>query len=210
MKKISLMLGILIMSIIAVAQDFETQMLDKTKKIEQDSISIDLLKLSTEFETLAINKPDRFEAKYYQALCLVFNSFGEKDKIQKDAQLDKAERVLIEAEEQSPQNAELYLLHALCYQMKIDVDPQKRGYEFSGKANQELEKAFKIDSKNPRYYFLKGQNIFYTPIQYGGGKKKAKPYFEKAAKLFKKFKRKNVLDPIWGKKTNAQQLEACK
>ncbi len=210
MKKLSLLLVVIMISIIGMAQDFESKMLENTQKIEQKLQPVDFLKLSSEFETLAIEYPKRFEAKYYQALCLIFNSFDEKDKIKKDVQLDNAEKLLITAEKQNPQNAELYLLHTLCYQMKIDVDPQKRGYEFSRKASLEMDKAVKIDSENPRYYFLKGQNVFYTPEQYGGGKEKAKPYFEKAEKLYKKAKRENVLDPVWGKDTNAKQLKACK
>ncbi len=210
MKKLSLLFVVATMSLMGLAQDFESKMLGNIQQFEQKAEKVEWLKLSTEFETLASENPERFEAKYYQAFCLIQNAYETKDASEKDGQLNKAESLINKTSEQEKNNAELYILKALCYQMMISVDPQKRGYSHSQKAAKELAKAEEIDKKNPRYYFLKGQNIFYTPEQFGGGKAKAKPFFEKAAKLFKSQKRKNKLDPIWGQKTNAQQLKACK
>ena len=212
MKKISVVLVSMMISLVAWTQNgnFEAEMLKRTQQIESTHKTVDYLKLSKEFETLAKANPKQFEALYYQALCLVFNSFEETDKKQKDPQLDQAIKLLDKALLIKPQNAELYILKALDYQMKIDIDPMNRGYEFSQKAEQQLAKAFALDPKNPRYFFLKGQNLFYTPEQYGGGKLKAKPYFEKAAKWYKKSKKNNPLDPTWGQETNAIQLNNCK
>ena len=210
MKKLSLLIAGAMMSLMGLAQDFESKLLSSIQQIEQNAEKVEWLKLSTEFETLANENPKRYEAKYYQAFCLIQNAYEIKDNKQKDEQLNNAESLINKASEQKKNNAELYILKALCYQMMIDVDPQKRAYLYSQKAAKELAKAEEIDKKNPRYYFLKGQNVFYTPEQFGGGKAKAKPYFENAEKLFKSQKRKNKLNPIWGERTNAQQLEACK
>ena len=210
MKKLSLLVVAATMSLMGLAQDFESIMNENIQRLEQKTEKVDYAKLSVVFETLAEKNPERFEAKYYQAFCLIENAYNTKGTSEKDTQLIKAESIINKAIEQDKANAELYILKAMCYQMMIDVNPQKRGYLYSQKAAKELALALEIDKKNPRYYFLKGQNVFYTPEQFGGGKAKAKPYFEKANKSYKSEKRKNKLDPIWGQKTNAQQLEVCK
>jgi len=211
MKKLSLLFMAILLSVLGMAQDsnFEQEMLKRIQQIRQTENKVNLLNLSKEFESLGNRNPSRYEAKYYQALCLVFYSFEEKDKTQKDIQLDKAELIIDKILKTNKKDDELYILKALCYQMKIDIDPVKRGYEFSQKAAKELQKAFRLNEKNPRYYFLQGQNIYYTPVKYGGGKEKAKPYFEKAQKLFKTQKPNTVLSATWGEGTNAMQLKIC-
>ena len=40
-----------------------------------------------------------------------------------------------------------------------------------------------LNANNPRLYYFRGMSLFNTPEQFGGGKDKAKPVFEKAAEL---------------------------
>lgn len=209
MKKVVLFLLAVTMGLIGVAQDFESQM-EQQNKIEQKSETLNLLEQASEYEKLARQFPERFEAKYYEALSLVFYAFEEKRIDEKEKQLRKAAKVIDAAMSQNKVEAELYILQALCFQAMIQVDPIKRGCDYSQKAEKSLARAFALDANNPRYYFLKGQNVFYTPEQYGGGKVKAKPLFEKAAKLFKSENRENTLDPVWGAEINQKQLNACK
>ena len=44
---------------------------------------------------------------------------------------------------------------------------------------------------------------------YGGGKEKARPYFEKAKELFDKENKTSALKPIWGEKQNLDFLKQC-
>jgi len=210
MKKLSLLLFAVLIGLIGAAQDFEKQMLKQNQKLKQKNEAVDLLKHAAVYEEIGTQFPERFEAKYYEALSLVFYAFDEKRVDVKEKQLQKASKVIKSALSQNSENAELYILQAMCFQAMIQSDPVKRGYEYSQKAEKSLAKAFALDTKNPRYFFLKGQNVFYTPEQYGGGKAKAKPFFEKAEKLYKKTKMANDLDPSWGKETNLKQLKACK
>jgi len=212
MKKLSLLMMVLMVSLLSMAQvsNYETEMFKTLEQFRQKEVKVDFLKLSDAFNLIAISNPKKHEVKYYEALCLVFNSFKEKDNKLKDIQLDKANLIIDKAIGLEVSDAELYILKALLFQMKINIDPRKRGYEYSQKAEKQLSKAFELDDNNPRYYFLKGQNVFFTPKQYGGGKEKAKPYFEKAKELFTKEKPESVLSPIWGRDTNLAQLKACK
>lgn len=210
MKKLSLILIAVVMALVGTAQDFESEMLKQNQKLEQKNEPVDLLMQAAEYDKLGAEFPLRFEAKYYEGLSIVFYAFEEKRIDEKEKQLLKASKIINTAISHNPKQAELYILQAMCFQAMIQVDPIKRGYEYSQKAEKSLAKAFALDGQNPRYFFLKGQNVFYTPEEYGGGKVKAKPFFEKAAKLFNNSKRKQSLDPVWGKETNQKQLEACK
>jgi hypothetical protein len=75
-------------------------------------------------------------------------------------------------------------------------------------ANQALEKALKLDPNNPRLYYLKGMSLFGTPPQFGGGKDKAKPVFEKAVELYKAAKPQELY-PRWGKEKAEQMIPQC-
>ena len=52
-------------------------------------------------------------------------------------------------------------------------------------ASEALQKGLALDPNNPRLYYLQGMSLFNTPAQFGGGKDKAKPLFEKSVALFK-------------------------
>ena len=62
---------------------------------------------------------------------------------------------------------------------------------------------------NPRAEFLLAQNVYYRPVECGGGKKVALPLFKKAGKLFNQQDTGNYLFPIWGEKTNAAMIKQC-
>jgi hypothetical protein len=59
-------------------------------------------------------------------------------------------------------------------------------------------------------YYLQGTSKYFTPKAYGGGKKIAQPYFEKAEALFAKEAGGDIAKPYWGKMQNSYFLEQCK
>jgi hypothetical protein len=73
-----------------------------------------------------------------------------------------------------------------------------------------METAKQLDADNPRIYFWEGQNLFGTPTQFGGGKDKAKPLFEKSLALYKTAKPVSSIYPAWGEKSAQAMLEHCK
>ena len=67
-----------------------------------------------------------------------------------------------------------------------------------------------INPDNPRMYYLQGTSKFFTPKAFGGGKKAALPYFEKAETLFAKEPGGDITKPYWGKQANTYFLAQCK
>jgi tetratricopeptide (TPR) repeat protein len=74
----------------------------------------------------------------------------------------------------------------------------------SKRVKQNAEKALELDSLNLRAYFVLGSNDFYTPEQYGGGKKAA-GYFIKATRLNDQSVPNPYL-PSWGKNSAYEML----
>ena len=65
-----------------------------------------------------------------------------------------------------------------------------------------------LNPNNPRLYYLQGESLFGTPVQFGGGHDKAKPVFEKALDLFKAEQPK-PLYPNWGRKATEDKIAQC-
>jgi pentatricopeptide repeat protein len=74
----------------------------------------------------------------------------------------------------------------------------------SKRVKQNAEKALQLDSLNLRAYYVLGSNDFYSPEQYGGGKK-AEGYLIKATKL-KDQSVANPYLPSWGKNSAYEML----
>lgn len=67
-----------------------------------------------------------------------------------------------------------------------------------GQEAQKHWEIIKLHPNNPRVYVLQAEDLYFTPEQYGGDKKKAKETFLKAKELFKTNKPKTAIDPNWG------------
>ena len=88
------------------------------------------------------------------------------------------------------------------------VDPQTRWQTYGAEAGAALQKGMELNPDNPRLYYLQGMSLFNRPAQFGGGKDKAKPVFEKAVALFKAEQPK-PLYPHWGQKQAEDMLAQC-
>jgi tetratricopeptide (TPR) repeat protein len=126
--------------------------------------------------------------------------------IQKD--LKKSEKVLDEGietlEDIDPKTSEHYALLALMKSLSIKYSPGIKAPFISASVKNNAEKAIELDSLNLRAYYVLGSNDFYTPEQYGGGKK-AEGYFRKAIQLSNQSV-KNPYLPSWGKNTAYELL----
>jgi hypothetical protein len=121
-----------------------------------------------------------------------------------NALCDKAESVAAT----DADKAEILSIRNMSATQQMMVDPPTRWMSYGQAAGQALEKALKLDSNNPRLYYLKGMSLFGTPVQFGGGKDKAKPVFEKAVQLYKEQKPKDLY-PRWGQKQAEDMIVQC-
>lgn len=190
------------------AGNYESTMGQNLQKLFTTQNSDELILLGNTFVRIG-QKENQWLPFYYASyanLSVLFNSdelsVSEKNKI-----LDKAQAELEKAMMLDENQSELHVLQAFIYQMRI-TDPAQ-GYQYSTLSNESLAKALLLDSDNPRYYYMKGTNLFYTPKQFGGGKSAAKPFFEKAKTLFETENHENTLYPTWGSQHNQTLLNSC-
>ena len=133
-------------------------------------------------------------------------SFFEKS-IDKDKNSEKV-KALCDKADAIEKNSEVQSIRNMAATQQMMVDPQSRWQTYGMEAGEALKKGMEMDPNNPRLYYLQGMSLFNTPEQFGGGKAKAKPVFEKAVALFKAEQPK-PLYPRWGQKQAEEKLAEC-
>jgi len=166
----------------------------------------DLENVSNSFIRVGDAEKTQWLPYYYAALAQTRIGWTDK-KADKDQVAEKAKGIVAKAEA-IEKNAELSTITFMAATQQMLVDPQSRWQTYGMEASAALETGMKLDPTNPRVYYLKGTNLFGTPEQFGGGKAKAKPMFEKALELYKTAQVK-PLYPHWGQKETEDMLAKC-
>jgi tetratricopeptide (TPR) repeat protein len=179
-------------------------MFDSAKTVE------DYTKMANTFERIGDAEKTQWLPYYYGGLALSSAGWMEtlKDKDANAARInsfcDKAEAIATA----DADKAEILSIRNMAATQQMMVDPQTRWMSYGQAAGQALDKALKLDPNNPRLYYLKGMSLFGTPPQFGGGKDKAKPVFERAVQLYKEQKPKDLY-PRWGQKQAEDMIVQC-
>jgi len=192
----------------AFSSNYEEAMKTNIEKMKQITSSEELTQLAGQFQRIANVEKDKWLPGYYAAYCYVSTIFFTQMKPEEiHKELDLAQAEIDKIMKTAPDESEIYTLQALVYQLRIT--DMSLGYKYSSLSSEALTTAEKLNPYNPRVYYLTGSNTFHTPEMFGGGKEKAKPYLEKAAKMFETQKPENELMPDWGKEHNNQMLVQC-
>ncbi len=129
--------------------------------------------------------------------------------VKKDQLTDKADALLKEAVALAGENSELMVVDAQIKQARLAADPMARWQTYGPLFEASLAKAEALNQDNPRIYMLRGTNLLYTPEQFGGGKKAAKPVLERSLEKFATFKPESPLHPTWGQAQAGYLLSQC-
>lgn len=175
-------------------------LLDSAKTMDQ------LTSLAGTFDRIGDAEKTQWLPYYYAALAQTWIGWMPDTK-DKDANAQKINAYLAKAEA-IEKNSETYAVENMSATQQMLVDPQSRWMTNGKDASDALQKGLAADPNNPRLYYLQGMSLFNTPTQYGGGKDKAKPLFEKSVALFKAAQPK-PLYPTWGQKQAENMLAQC-
>lgn len=133
---------------------------------------------------------------YHSILFMILNDDQKSEKILEEG-IDKLSDI--------KQNTSEHLaLRALMESFSIKFAPGIQAAFISKRVKENAEKALVLDSLNLRAYYVLGSNDFYTPEQYGGGKK-AERFLKKAIQLDNQ-SIKNPYLPSWGKNSAYELL----
>ena len=211
MKKIILAAAALISVVSSQAQDFKS-VLQKTFTAF-DTTNDEKVKVEQSNKLSLISKKwdKEWLTHYYASMSKAIISYRETDEAKRDAYLDEAEKEHEDAVSiLGKENDETYVLAAMIANARLAVKPQARWQKYGKIFSENLESAKDINENNPRMYYLQGISVFYKPKMFGGGKKAALPYFEKADGLYAKETGGDIAKPYWGKEHNAMLLGQCK
>ncbi len=210
MKRIFLSLSFLAVVVIASAQDdkFQKTMEQTVTTLDSAKTPEDLKDVAAKFERIADAEKTQWLPYYYAAVANIFVGFRD-EKADKDALADKADGLISKAISLQPKNSEIYLAKSMSATLHMMVDPMNRWQKYGADLREAMMTARQLDPSNPRTYYWEGQNVMGTPEQFGGGKAKAKPIFEKSAELYKTSKPVSSIYPHWGEDINKQMLDMC-
>ena len=200
MKKISFILisFLSFSSCFSQNEKYESLMTSKILELDSTLLPARLQELSNTFERVGNIEKKEWLPYYYAALSLIRK--GQVSKSKQDELGEKAEQLVAIAEQLSPKNDELFILRKMIANLRMSVDPMNRYMIYGPLATEALNKAKTINPKNPRIYLLEGEDLYYTPEQFGGNKNTARKVFDHAFTLFSAIKPANNLIPQWGLK----------
>jgi hypothetical protein len=196
---------------ITPAEDLKSILLGTYLSFDTARSLDEMYSASNRFTLIANKWSDQWAAQYYACYTQTTLSYIEKDEAKRDAYIDEAERFFSKAQElNKSEYDEFYVMAAMMASARLSVKPGSRYKKYGDLFASNIEKAKTVNPDNPRTYYLQGTNIFYTPKMFGGGAKKALPYFEKADTLFQVQKEMDIFKPFWGKKRNSEFLKQCR
>jgi hypothetical protein len=207
MQKTLLAIALLISMTAAAQSDKYTQAMQKNIPLIDSAKTVDQLQsLAGTFDRIGDAEKTQWLPYYYAALAQTW--IGWFPTTDKDANAQKINAYLAKAEA-IEKNAETYAVENMAATQQMMVDPQNRWMTNGKDAGAALQKGLALDPNNPRLYYLQAMSLFSTPPQYGGGKDKAKPVFEKSVALYKSAQPK-PLYPTWGQTQAEAYLAQCK
>lgn len=164
-----------------------------------------LIDLSNSFERIANAEKIQWLPFYYAALANINagysftmdGGFGDKT-ADIDPLADKAEVFINKAEALSKDNSEIWVLKKMLASVRMMGNPMARFQEYGAIAAAALETAKKLNADNPRIYLLEGQDLYFTPEQFGGDKQEARKRFETTISKFEIYKTESSIHPNWG------------
>jgi hypothetical protein len=171
--------------------------------------AVDYTAAAEYFEEIMDRVTDQWLLPYYAAYSYIKASHNVTGDKSKDVLMDKAQLLINKGLALRPNETELIILQAFLYQSRIQVNPQVRALTYSMKADAGLKQAAAADDGNPRAWSLMGYNVYHTPAAFGGGARKALPFFLKARDRFLSFNPELPFLPQWGEPENLEMVAVC-
>ncbi len=212
MKKIILSLGVVLVSLVSMAQKPEYyQIMGETLGQFSTVRNVaDMQALGNKFEMIANAEKPEWLPLYYHAQCYILMSFMEQDDAKKkDSYLDVAEKSVNRLLEMAPAEAEVFVLQAFLLTGRLVVNPMERGMEFSPLVGQAYGKALALEPANPRAKMLKIQMDMGSAPFMGTDPKSFCPQARELLANWDDYKLKSPLHPNWGKDQVEEIVQGC-
>lgn len=212
MKKIIFSFAFICASFVSAQGNFDTSMAEKIEKLQITEQVDDLSLLAGEFEKMG-SQQDSWLTYYYASYTYVkkgkallkANKLEEVDEV-----AAIAEKYALVAQEKNENSAEISILMKMIHTLRMRVNPNERYASESALSTEELQKALKLDPKNPRISIVKADDFYFMGEEFGGNKEKALKMYQTALEQFKTYKPANSIAPNWGKEEASSMISQSK
>ncbi len=175
-----------------------TQAMEKLlEKFDTAESAEELQASANAFERVGNAEAGQWLPWYYSAYSNIMMSFMQEDLALVDPLLDKADKQVARAEALSPENPEIFVLKSMAASARIRVD-FNRGMQYGPAASGYATRATTLQDGNPRGWLQLGQQLLYTPEQFGGGPARGCPLLQKSKERFATFQPESSIHPSWG------------
>jgi hypothetical protein len=212
MKKLIILSTIIITSFSSFAQSEKFVAAMKKNITQIDSAFAkpeNFISLANTFERIGTSEKNQWLPFYYAALCRVNYSYTQKDPSGNDAIAEYATKLINKADSLLPKNSEISCIKSMIAGIQLMVNPMQRWGQYGQISQNAMKAAMEQDPTNPRPYMLKGQNLKFTPANFGGGCKAAAEPLATAIEKFNTFKPASDIAPNWGKSYTATMVKEC-
>lgn len=198
------------LALLALATQLSAQSPDYIAVMTERTASIDSLPLAqyaqeaSEYERYASLEGSDWLASYYAAYCKTIIAISKPSEA--DLLSLEVETLLVQAEQAGGDASEIACIRSLMATARLMLAPQERYMTEGAEAMKQIEIALEHNPNNPRAYLLKGQSVFYTPAQFGGGRERAIPLLRRCLELQQAQTPIPAYAPRWGAARAAQLL----
>lgn len=165
-------------------------------------------KAANAFETIASFEKNKWLPYYYASFTNVMLGSMDSNNAVKDNYFEKGKSLIETANQLEPDNSEIIAMKAFALQMYISVAPTKRALSNNATLNNLIAKSIALNTDNPRAYYLKAAQLYYTPPILGGGKKNALHWFTISDQKYKASPNEKLL-PHWGAQWVTYMIAQC-
>jgi hypothetical protein len=208
MKKVLISIATaLVLHVAATAQQLQPVI----SQLEKANTAKEYQQLATQFEQLATATPNNWLPWYYAAYCNAKTGWLYQDDGERiEPFADKADKQiavalsLIDTAKHKRELSEIYVVKSIINRDRVFINPMTYGRKYGPDAARYIQLALKTDPNNGRASYLAGWEKYATPKMWGGDKKKAKEYLEKAQQQLNNQGADD--NPHWGKKETEELL----
>ena len=185
MKKIN-KTSILVIGFLYLALHLQSQTIDRVKfeaYLYRDNIKwIKALKMA---EKSDLSKPQNLEELIHCYYALTSNQIAKKMRDDAEMSIQKAKSYIDILLKKNPNNAVALNYKGVFLGYEIAMNKMK-AVTLGNSCRNNINKALQLDPNNPQILFDKGNLLYYPPKIFGGDKKEALKYYQKAIAIYEK------------------------
>ncbi|MBT8218296.1 MAG: hypothetical protein KJP00_00615 [Bacteroidia bacterium] len=188
--------------VFSIGDPYTEAMKEGMTMLEKAQNSDDFLAAANQFERISNVAADNWHPAYYTAYARAIAASMVNESTRKEELLDQAEVALKKASGVDHDKSEVGTLQGFIHMLRIAVDPNVRGQQYSMMSSASLQKALAINPDNPRAMYMQAQLSFGTAQFFGSDTSDACAAVDRAISLFEKSEMEPSADPFapnWGK-----------